>query len=248
MHLTIIGTLRVFSFFFLMIRRPPRSTLFPYTTLVRSHRQPHPPLGADAGEDHPEPSGGLRPDDDGAPRGALRLRRADPGQPRAPLRPVAGLHDGNAGDRDLCVHRGQDRAPGHADVVPHLPPIHLSLRPPLSHRGHARRRPVPGARDPPHLLPQNRARHYSQGGRARLSVAQPPAAPGLRRGGLHAVGAALQEVARLMRMVRTPGSLPPSPCPTQMPLTSSPLPLTLPSPPRGGEDEGEGIMSGVREG
>src|SRR5467141_5207969 len=26
-------------FFFLMIRRPPRSTLFPYTTLFRSHRR-----------------------------------------------------------------------------------------------------------------------------------------------------------------------------------------------------------------
>src|ERR1039457_7612795 len=31
---------RVFVFFFLMIRRPPRSTLFPYTTLFRS------PMGA----------------------------------------------------------------------------------------------------------------------------------------------------------------------------------------------------------
>src|SRR3712207_7036492 len=34
-------------FFFLMIRRPPRSTLFPYTTLFRSppekHRVPHVP-------------------------------------------------------------------------------------------------------------------------------------------------------------------------------------------------------------
>src|SRR3954467_16003628 len=28
-----------FLFFFLMIRRPPRSTLFPYTTLFRSHRR-----------------------------------------------------------------------------------------------------------------------------------------------------------------------------------------------------------------
>src|SRR2546429_5924903 len=28
---------RHFVFFFLMIRRPPRSTLFPYTTLFRSH-------------------------------------------------------------------------------------------------------------------------------------------------------------------------------------------------------------------
>src|SRR6266581_8111527 len=29
---------RFYSFFFLMIRRPPRSTLFPYTTLFRSAR------------------------------------------------------------------------------------------------------------------------------------------------------------------------------------------------------------------
>src|SRR3712207_9144109 len=28
------------SLFFLMIRRPPRSTLFPYTTLFRSRRRP----------------------------------------------------------------------------------------------------------------------------------------------------------------------------------------------------------------
>src|SRR3712207_8193820 len=44
------------SFFFLMIRRPPRSTLFPYTTLFRScrrcrrggrrHRRRHPLRGA----------------------------------------------------------------------------------------------------------------------------------------------------------------------------------------------------------
>src|SRR3712207_8676407 len=30
------------SFFFLMIRRPPRSTLFPYTTLFRSRPRRHP--------------------------------------------------------------------------------------------------------------------------------------------------------------------------------------------------------------
>src|SRR5256884_9816985 len=36
------------SFFFLMIRRPPRSTLFPYTTLFRSHRA-HRSAGDDAG-------------------------------------------------------------------------------------------------------------------------------------------------------------------------------------------------------
>src|SRR5690349_23402350 len=37
----------MFFFFFLMIRRPPRSTLFPYTTLFRSRhaclQQPHMP-------------------------------------------------------------------------------------------------------------------------------------------------------------------------------------------------------------
>src|SRR5256885_16688675 len=35
-----IAGLRVTLFFFLMIRRPPRSTLFPYTTLFRSVRRP----------------------------------------------------------------------------------------------------------------------------------------------------------------------------------------------------------------
>src|SRR6476646_4721783 len=35
--------LSFFVFFFLMIRRPPRSTLFPYTTLFRSLRPEPPP-------------------------------------------------------------------------------------------------------------------------------------------------------------------------------------------------------------
>src|SRR2546430_12315425 len=33
---SVCGTRLVYFFFFLMIRRPPRSTLFPYTTLFRS--------------------------------------------------------------------------------------------------------------------------------------------------------------------------------------------------------------------
>src|SRR5258705_9896794 len=37
-------------FFFLMIRRPPRSTLFPYTTLFRSPRIDWQRLGARAGQ------------------------------------------------------------------------------------------------------------------------------------------------------------------------------------------------------
>src|SRR2546428_14173302 len=43
----------LFLFFFLMIRRPPRSTLFPYTTLFRSH-------GADRA-DAPSATGTRRP-------------------------------------------------------------------------------------------------------------------------------------------------------------------------------------------
>src|SRR5258708_18927148 len=37
-HAALSG-LRILFFFFLMIRRPPRSTLFPYTTLFRSNPQ-----------------------------------------------------------------------------------------------------------------------------------------------------------------------------------------------------------------
>src|SRR5258708_23172764 len=36
-----------FLFFFLMIRRPPRSTLFPYTTLFRSNVIPTPRIAAE---------------------------------------------------------------------------------------------------------------------------------------------------------------------------------------------------------
>src|SRR3712207_7237933 len=55
--------------FFLMIRRPPRSTLFPYTTLFRSRRGPRPPR--------------LRHHQGGGER----LRLADPRPDQAPRRP-----------------------------------------------------------------------------------------------------------------------------------------------------------------
>src|SRR3712207_7677563 len=54
-------------FFFLMIRRPPRSTLFPYTTLFRSqaarhpeHRPQHRPPVATAAQ--PRHTGAVEPD------------------------------------------------------------------------------------------------------------------------------------------------------------------------------------------
>src|SRR5256885_13026192 len=47
----------MFFFFFLMIRRPPRSTLFPYTTLFRSRRDPFAEgRCSGAGRRHPCPS------------------------------------------------------------------------------------------------------------------------------------------------------------------------------------------------
>src|SRR2546426_10428344 len=52
-------------FFFLMIRRPPRSTLFPYTTLFRSHAQ---------GRRHRETAGGGHPCGGGRPD-PFRFRR-----------------------------------------------------------------------------------------------------------------------------------------------------------------------------
>src|SRR5690349_22137914 len=42
--LVLLVVVYIFIFFFLMIRRPPRSTLFPYTTLFRSGVQ-HDPVG-----------------------------------------------------------------------------------------------------------------------------------------------------------------------------------------------------------
>src|SRR3712207_9315746 len=59
-----------FGFFFLMIRRPPRSTLFPYTTLFRSVPRP----AADA----PEAVPARRLSDDVARRPHPRGRRRVP--------------------------------------------------------------------------------------------------------------------------------------------------------------------------
>src|SRR3712207_7923418 len=68
-------------FFFLMIRRPPRSTLFPYTTLFRSElgwdHLPPPALGREAG-----------PEDDLVARLVGRVDRIGDGA--FPLQPLPG--------------------------------------------------------------------------------------------------------------------------------------------------------------
>src|SRR5258708_22445662 len=52
--------LLLFVFFFLMIRRPPRSTLFPYTTLFRSNSPVPIPKTAKPASQAQFPSTGLR--------------------------------------------------------------------------------------------------------------------------------------------------------------------------------------------
>src|SRR3712207_8508161 len=56
------------SFFFLMIRRPPRSTLFPYTTLFRSPLRAEPPRPPPARPLRCRPVHGLRAGDAGDDR------------------------------------------------------------------------------------------------------------------------------------------------------------------------------------
>src|SRR3712207_7578851 len=69
-----------FLFFFLMIRRPPRSTLFPYTTLFRS---PLRPAGGAHHVDHLRPEAALsvnnpRPDTLNEPRRRRQFARPAP--------------------------------------------------------------------------------------------------------------------------------------------------------------------------
>src|SRR3712207_7205776 len=62
----------VFIFFFLMIRRPPRSTLFPYTTLFRSRRHRRAGRAVGAGGQAPRQRGRR---DRRLPRAQRRARR-----------------------------------------------------------------------------------------------------------------------------------------------------------------------------
>src|SRR6266571_7518930 len=103
-------------FFFLMIRRPPRSTLFPYTTLFRSAAvAPRPPADrADPARCRPHREGG------GARPGHRRLRGArigacgDPGAEEPSLVEASG--GGRAARPDAQPHGG--RPPGRGDERP----------------------------------------------------------------------------------------------------------------------------------
>src|SRR5216684_8679417 len=78
--------LALILFFFLMIRRPPRSTLFPYTTLFRStgRASRHSPRGAARRRSRPELRAGVLP-----LRGVPRILPAGPKELRRGSRKAA---------------------------------------------------------------------------------------------------------------------------------------------------------------
>src|SRR6266498_4077703 len=167
-----------FLVFFLMIRRPPRSTLFPYTTLFRPRRAPrqrmedrpdraHRPLPRPA---DPRPA---RPDQghqrQGAPirRAQHRPRAADAADHQRPH------HDHQEAVRAL--RRTNDDRERARRLHRRLPPQRALKRPtaqrrPRHHPDRHRRQPLPPARPPttplrerdpgPHLAPlPQRHRH-----------------------------------------------------------------------------------------
>src|SRR2546425_11019431 len=102
------------SFFFLMIRRPPRSTLFPYTTLfrsVREHLRGHGDVDAGAGGRQRQVGllGGGAVEDPGVvvagARDVLLLLAAD----LQPLH-VSGVSGGVSPEGHLQAAGGRDRA------------------------------------------------------------------------------------------------------------------------------------------
>src|SRR2546422_7690286 len=108
-------------FFFLMIRRPPRSTLFPYTTLFRS--EPGGLVGGIEAEHDPGQRGGRERRHDRAERHMGRDRRRDREHERDQ---AAGDHAHDAADQrerrrldeelpqDLAARRTERLA--HADL------------------------------------------------------------------------------------------------------------------------------------
>src|SRR3712207_8198304 len=103
-------------FFFLMIRRPPRSTLFPYTTLFRSRAERRP-----GRQRHPRPAPVARP-----PRrhGAHRPRARRQGRRRAEDRKSTRLNSSHANISYavFCLKKKKER------------PLHHFILNILSHR------------------------------------------------------------------------------------------------------------------
>src|SRR6266480_5446480 len=111
------------SLFFLMIRRPPRSTLFPYTTLFRAQRA-EPPARRAAGRRpgrHRPPAPGSTAAPGGTPPADRTLARADPVSPLA-RRPDRGADRRRPGRGDPAEPRGyRPRVPARRRGTPSGP-------------------------------------------------------------------------------------------------------------------------------
>src|SRR3712207_2143118 len=184
-----------------MIRRPPRSTLFPYTTLFRSRRRvlPRRHLHVRAGRDGREP--------DGRAVGALR-------------RP--GLHEHAA--RALDGGEGTDRRPRLPDGrAGHRPSRRAGPRP----RAARGRRPVPLGRH--QAGPRGRPHDGRRADPARHARRSAP--PGLRphgaRGGEGDVRPADQAARRLARRPAGPDDRCGRPPGTGRPMTSGEITLLV---------------------
>src|SRR5439155_22022045 len=93
------------SFFSLLLRPPPRSTLFPYTTLFRSHADGSPPRKQGI---RPCLRGGL------APRKLARRSRSCLGGARPPARSIPGPRIERAGGRARSEeHTSELQSRGH---------------------------------------------------------------------------------------------------------------------------------------
>src|SRR3989475_5728559 len=103
-------------FFFLMIRRPPRSTLFPYTTLFRSL----PAAGAEGGEGRAAVERGRSRS--GAQALGLRRRSRDRGLlPVALHGPIGTRAAGPPGDGRRAVRRRRFATGHHRGDAPRVP-------------------------------------------------------------------------------------------------------------------------------
>src|SRR3989454_9864033 len=103
-------------FFFLMIRRPPRSTLFPYTTLFRS-RSASPTTTWNGRADRSRRSSWTG-------RGRQR-----PQEPRSLVDDVLDRVDGGAVDLDFVMEVGTGREARVPDLPDDVSPLHGLARP-----------------------------------------------------------------------------------------------------------------------
>src|SRR2546422_8318537 len=124
-----------------MIRRPPRSTLFPYTTLFRSHAGPTRIHHADI------PAIALEPVQGEEIRLPPHTQRELPphgaGRGQCQQTGVIGGCGGGGGGGASCPQRRRPRGKPRPNEIPPLPPPLLGGPPPRATGGRRRRRPPP---------------------------------------------------------------------------------------------------------